>query len=267
MSVLSEILATKRTEVNWARERIPLEALQAQLAGAPPVRSFRDAIVRSEGNALIAEVKKASPSKGVIREDFDAVEIAGIYETNGATCLSVLTDARYFQGSLDNLRQIRGAVGLPLLRKDFMVDAWQIVESRVAGADAVLLIVAALSPEDLRSFLKLARELGLAVLVEVHDREELEEALDAGADIIGINNRDLHTFRTNLQVTYDLMPILNARPDLLVVSESGISKRIDVEKLEAAGVDAVLIGESLMSAPDIGLKVRELLGTVVPAVV
>ena len=210
--------------------------------------------------ALIAEVKKASPSKGVIREDFDPVAIAREYADNGATCLSVLTDEKYFQGKLEYLRQIRKAVTLPLLRKDFTIDPYQIVESRAAGADAILLIVAALPNKDLCYYLKIARQYDLAALVEVHDREELEEALEAGADLIGINNRDLHTFRSSLSVTLDLLSDLPPDPNRLVVSESGIFTRADVEKLGQAGVNAVLVGEALMRERDIGAKVRELLG-------
>lgn len=261
MSILSEILATKRTEVAWRRERTPLAALQARLIEAPPPRDFRAALANASETALIAEVKKASPSKGIIREDFDPLAIAGIYADNGAACLSVLTDEPYFQGKLDYLREIRKIVSLPLLRKDFIVDPWQIAESRVAGADAILLIVAALSPRDLCDFLKLAQEYGLAALVEVHDREELTEALQAGADLIGINNRDLHTFRTSLDVTLGLLAVLPPGSDPLVVSESGIHTRADVEMLEAAGVDAILVGEALMRQDDIAAKMHEMLGT------
>ena len=260
MSVLSEILATKRTEVAFLKERTSLPTLQQRLDGLPPTRDFRGALASAQGTALIAEVKKASPSKGVIRADFDAVAIAQTYAQNGATCLSVLTDERYFQGKLDYLRRIREVVAVPLLRKDFIVDPWQIVESRVAGADAVLLIVAALCPQDLRSLIRTAAETGLAALVEVHDAEEMQEALDAGADLIGINNRNLHTFRTTLSVTLDLLPTLPPDPNRLIVSESGIFTRPDVETLEAAHVHAILVGESLMREADIGAKVRELLG-------
>jgi indole-3-glycerol phosphate synthase len=261
MSMLSEILATKRTEVEYRREKVTLPFLQERLIDAPPVRDFRAALANARGTALIAEVKKASPSKGVIREDFDPLEIAQTYAANGATCLSVLTDEKYFQGKLEYLRDIRDIVSLPLMRKDFIIDSWQILESRAAGADAILLIVAALAPQDLGYFLKVARQYSLAALVEVHDREELEEALAAGADLIGINNRDLHTFRTTLKVTLDLLADLPPDPNRLVVSESGIFTREDIQKLQSAGVDAVLIGEALMHAPDIGAKLRELLGS------
>ncbi len=260
MSILSEILATKRTEVAFHKERTPLHALQAQLQSAPPPRDFRAALATAQGTALIAEVKKASPSKGVIRADFDAVEIAKVYAESGATCLSVLTDEKYFQGKLEYLHQIREVVSLPLLRKDFIVDPWQIPQSRLAGADAILLIVAALCPQDLRGLIKMAAEYDLAALVEVHDADEMHEALDAGAELIGINNRNLHTFRTSLSVTLDLLPTLPPNPNRLIVSESGIFTRADVATLEAAGVHAILVGESLMREADIAPKVRELIG-------
>jgi indole-3-glycerol phosphate synthase len=260
MSILSEILATTRTHVERAKALHPIDAMRRRAAEMPPTRDFRGALAGSEGTALIAEVKKASPSKGVIRQDFDALEIARIYAANGAACLSVLTDTPYFQGRLEYLHQIRAIVPVPLLRKDFIVDPWQIYESRVEGADAILLIVAALGRADLMSFLALAREVQLAALVEVHDREELGEALDAGADLIGVNNRDLHTFRTTLDTTLDIAKALPPDRDVLLVSESGIFTRADVLRLQEAGVGAVLVGESLMREADIGAKVRELVG-------
>jgi indole-3-glycerol phosphate synthase len=258
--MLSEILATKRTEVQRRREQVSLAFMQERLIDAPPTRDFRGALASAPEIGLIAEVKKASPSKGVIREDFDPLEIARAYAAAGATCLSVLTDEAYFQGKLEYLRQIRDIVSLPLLRKDFIVDPWQIAESRAAGADAILLIVAALPTRDLRYYIKMAKEYDLAALVEVHDREEMTEALDSGADLIGINNRDLHTFRSALSVTLDLLAELPPDPNRLIVSESGIFTRADVEKLAQAGVNAVLVGEALMREQDIGAKVRELLG-------
>ena len=260
MSILSEILATKRTEVEWARRRVPAETLREKIAGMPQTLDFRRSLMERSGTAIIAEVKKASPSKGIIRENFDPVEIARTYAENGATCLSVLTDETYFKGKLAYLSEIRATVSLPLLRKDFMVDTYQLLESRAAGADAILLIVAALSKPDLTLLLQGAKELGLAALVEVHDQEELEEARDAGATFIGINNRDLHTFRTSLEVTIGLISDIRSRSELTIVSESAIFTRGDVEKLEAAGVDAVLVGESLMREADIAKKLKELLG-------
>jgi indole-3-glycerol phosphate synthase len=261
MSVLSEILATKRSEVALRQEQIPAAVMQEWLLDAPPPRDFRAALSQAKDVALIAEVKKASPSKGVIREDFDPIAIAKIYAENGATCLSVLTDTPYFQGKLEYLSQIRTQVTLPILRKDFTIDPWQVVESRAAGADAILLIVAALSPPDLRSLLSITREYGMAALVEVHDRDEMVEALNAGADLIGINNRDLHTFRTTLTTTLNLLAEFPPDPGRFIVSESGIFTGADVKKLQAAGVDAILVGEALMREADIGAKVRELVGS------
>ena len=263
MSVLSEILATKRTEVAHKRDKFPIHRMQEQLIDAPPVRDFKAAIGRAraeQGMALIAEVKKASPSKGVLRENFDAYEIAQTYAQAGATCLSVLTDEPYFQGKLEYLRGIRQQIEVPLLRKDFIIDPWQIVESRIAGADALLLIVAALPCADLRQLLALTYEYGMSALVEVHDAGEMREAIEAGADFIGINNRDLHTFRTTIAVTLDMLAAAPHAADTTIVSESGIFTHADVETLARAGVDAVLVGEALMRETDIAAKVHELLG-------
>jgi indole-3-glycerol phosphate synthase len=261
MSILSEILATKHTEVARKREKVCLADLQECIANAPPVRDFRAALRSAPAPALIAEIKKASPSKGIIREDFNPRAIAKTYAENGAACLSVLTDRKYFQGEIEYLPYIHEVAPLPLLRKDFIVDPWQIAESRAAWADAILLIVAALSPVDLRHLLKTTQESGMAALVEVHDRDEMEEAIDAGADLIGINNRDLHTFRTKISVTLDLLKDLPPDPNRLIISESGIFTRRDVEQLRDAGVHAILVGESLMREADIGAKMHELLGT------
>ena len=205
-------------------------------------------------------MKKASPSKGVLREDFDPIEIAKTYADNGASCLSILTDEKYFQGKLQYLSEIRKVVSIPLLRKDFMIDPWQLFESRVHGADAILLIVAALKTSDLKLFLEIAKELNLSALVEVHDAEEMKEALSVGADLIGINNRDLHTFRVTLETTLNLARDLPSDPNRVIVSESGIFTRQDVDRLREGGVDAILVGESLMREADIGAKVRELVG-------
>lgn len=259
MSILSQILADKRTEVHCARRRAPAAELERRIADLPPTRDFVGALQNSAHKpALIAEVKKASPSKGIIRQDFEPVSIAQTYAENGAACLSVLTDEPYFQGHLSYLRAIRDVVDLPLLRKDFLIDDYQLLEARAAGADAVLLIAAALTKSDLEWMLDGAEALGLTVLVEVHDREELEEVLQTPARIIGINNRDLHKFRTTIQTTLDLLPVVPA--DRLVISESGINTRADVEKLAAAGVHSILVGEALMREPDVAAKMRELLG-------
>ncbi len=259
MSVLSEILASKRTEVHCARRRVPPAELERRIADMAPPRDFAGAILAAPCPALIAEVKKASPSKGVIRHEFDPVDIARIYAENGATCLSVLTDEEYFQGHLSYLSAIRAVTDLPLLRKDFIIDEYQLLESRAAGADAILLIEAALTGGEMEWLLEGAAHLGMAAIVEVHNAEELEEVLQTPAPLIGINNRDMHLFRTTLQTTLDLMP--HVPTDRLVISESGINKRADVEKLAAAGVQAVLVGESLMRESDIAAKMHELLGT------
>ena len=214
--------------------------------------------------ALIAEVKKASPSAGVICEDFDPVRIAREYEAAGAGCLSVLTDEKFFQGSLDHLRQIRAAVKIPLLRKDFIIDERQLLEAVEWGADAILLIVAILTDEQLRKFHSLATEAGLAALVEVHDEAELDRALKISPALIGVNNRDLKIFKVDLATTErlaaKLFPSPATRPTSLLVAESGIHTRADVERLKKCGAGAILVGESLMRGGDIQAKVRELIG-------
>ncbi len=235
-----------------ARGNLPCEPP----AFIPEARGFARALARP-GISLIAEVKKASPSKGVIRADFHPAEIARAYESAGASAISVLTDEPYFQGKLAYLDEVRGAVGLPLLRKDFIIHPAQIVEA-VGRADAVLLIVAALQPAELRDFLALAAACGLDTLVEVHDAAELDIALESGAPVIGINNRDLRTFVVDVETTLRLLP--NIPDDRIVVSESGISTHAQVQRLEEAGVDAILVGEALMANPDIAAKTRELLG-------
>lgn len=256
--ILDDIIAYKRQEVSWSRERMPLADVIAMARDMEPVRGFGRALSAGGGIRLIAEVKKASPSKGVIREDFDPLEIARIYEDSGAACISVLTDRRFFQGSLDYISLIRPAVAIPLLRKDFIIDAYQIFEARARGADAVLLIAACLEKSQLEDYMGIAGELGLDVLVEAHTYKELDRALLAGAEIIGINNRDLSTFTVDIGTTLSL--INDIPDDRIVVSESGIRSRDDVLRLQQAGVDAILVGESLMRERDIGKKVRELLG-------
>jgi indole-3-glycerol phosphate synthase len=213
----------------------------------------------ADGIALIAEVKKASPSKGVIRADFDPERIADAYAANGARCLSVLTDEAYFQGCDAYVQMAKEVAGLPVLRKDFTIDEYQLYEARIIGADAILLIAALMDSSQLDDCLGLAGELGLSALVEVHDDDELLRAKAAGAGLVGINNRDLRTFATTLETTFALLP--QVPKGTVVVSESGIGDRRDVERLAAAGVDAILVGESLMRETDIGAKVRELLGT------
>lgn len=256
--ILNEIIASKKEELAETKRAAPLADIKAKARDAQPVRGFAKALAGNGDMRLIAEVKKASPSKGVIREDFDPEKIAGIYEDAGASCLSVLTEKKYFQGSLEYLGLIRKVVGLPLLRKDFIIDEYQIFEARAAGADAILLISACLEQQQMQDYLGIAQQLGLDVLVESHTYKELDKALRVGATLVGVNNRDLTTFKVSLQTTLDL---LNDIPnDRIVVSESGIATREDVVRLQQAGVDAILVGESLMREKEIGKKVAELLG-------
>jgi indole-3-glycerol phosphate synthase len=262
MSILEEILRHKADEVAERRRQRPLAELQRLVHDLPPSRDFVGALrVTGAGGKggprVIAEIKKASPSKGVIRPDFDPVAIARTYAANGAKALSVLTDATYFQGHLSFLERISQAVTLPLLRKDFTIDAYQVYESRLAQADAVLLIVAALENGQLAELLALAQELDLAALLEVHTAYEVERILPLQPSLIGINNRDLRTFQTDLETTLRLRPLIP--PDVVVVSESGISTTEDMARLREKGVHAFLIGESLMRAADPGVKLRELL--------
>ena len=262
MNILDEIVAHKRTELEALPEMtVTLETLRAQVAERGGVRDFAGALAhpRAGDVGLIAEVKKASPSAGVIREDFDPVAIAREYEAAGASCLSVLTDEKFFQGSLEFLKQIRAAVDLPLLRKDFIIDERQIAEAIDWGADAVLLIAAILDDAQLGHFHALVTAAGLAALVEVHDEDELDRALALNAPLIGVNNRNLKTFEVNLAATEELAARMDLRHTLLV-SESGIHSRADVERLTACGARAVLVGESLMREDNIGAKVRELGG-------
>ena len=256
--ILDEIVAYKKEELAETKRGASLADQKKRAADAGPLRGFGAALTATGGIKLIAEVKKASPSKGVIREDFDPVGIAATYQEAGATCLSVLTEKKYFQGSLESLGAIRRAVGLPLLRKDFIVDEYQVFEARAAGADAILLIAACLDRRQLEDYLGIAGNLGLDVLVESHTVKELDKTLHAGARIVGINNRDLTRFTVSLQTTFDLLR--DIPDDRVVVSESGIQSRDDVVRLENAGVDAVLVGESLMREKDMGKKVKELLG-------
>ena len=256
--ILDTIIAHKQQELQIEEEQVPLATLKSKLANLPPTKDFRAAIAQSGNINLIAEVKKKSPSKGIIREDFDPIQIAETYAKNGAAAISVLTDVRFFDGRLDYLSSIRQVVDVPLLRKDFTIDPYHIYQARVAGADAILLIVAALTKDQLREFMDIAESLSLASLVEVHTDTELEIALDVEAEIIGINNRDLRTFHTDLATTFSLQEFLPTGK--VVVSESGIYTRADVESLREAGVNAILVGESLMRSPDIGEQVRKLIG-------
>ncbi len=256
--ILDTIIAHKQKELQIEQKQVPFSTLEAKLANLPPTKDFHHAIAQSDDIHLIAEVKKKSPSKGVIREDFDPVQIAETYADNGTAAISVLTDVQFFDGRLEYLTLIREVVDMPLLRKDFTIDPYHIYQARVAGADAILLIVAVLTPKQLRDFMNIAASLSLASLVEVHTAAELAVALDVGAKIIGINNRDLRTFRTDLATTFKLRESIPA--EKVVVSESGIYTRADVELLREAGVNAILVGESLMRSPDIGEQVRRLIG-------
>jgi len=256
--ILDQIVANRKQELEVSQRSLPLADLRRiALAGPPPV-DFAS-VLRGDGIKLIAEVKKASPSRGVIRADFDPVEIAQIYANNGASAISVLTESKYFHGSLNHLKDIKTALGktLPLLRKDFIFDPYQVYESRACGADSLLLIVAILAPQPLAELIGLTRQLGMECLVEVHNEAELEIALKSSARIIGINNRDLSAFTVDINTTRRLRPLSPA--DRPVVSESGIKDRADIARLRKWRVDAVLIGEALMSAPDIAAKMKELL--------
>lgn len=259
--ILATIVAHKRDEVARAKADAPVQELKARIGDLEDIpRGFERALrtaVASDWTPIIAEVKKGSPSKGVIRPDFDPLEIAGIYQDNGATCLSVLTDERFFLGHLRYLALIREQVGLPMLRKDFLIDPYQVYEARAAGADAILLIAAILSPQQIVDLAGLARELKLDLLLEVHDEQEMEVACGTDIGLIGVNNRNLATFVTDLGTTGRLAKMLPS--DRLLVAESGINHRADIERLTADGARAFLIGESLMREADIGAKLQELL--------
>ena len=259
-TILDAILAHKEGEVAVRQAALPQEEVQARANDAPPPRAFWAALQTPKRGrvALIAEVKKASPSAGIIRPDFDPVQIAREYESSGAACLSVLTDEKFFQGHDDYLIAVREAVSLPVIRKDFVVNDWQIYESRWLGADAVLLIVAALSPAQIKEYAALASEMGMAALVEVHTEAEMQVALDAKATLIGINSRDLHTFVTDLTTVARLAAMVPA--GVTLVAESGIRTPADVRQVADAGAKAVLVGETLMRSVDIGAAVGELLG-------
>jgi indole-3-glycerol phosphate synthase len=256
--ILAKIVAAKRQEIERRRAETPERVLASRLADALPVRDFRAALESGPGIGIIAEVKKASPSAGVLRSDFDPVAIARIYEANGANAISVLTDEPFFQGHLSYLTTIRQAVALPVLRKDFILDRYQVLEARVAGADAVLLIAEILGQAELPALLAQIHGLGMQALVEIYERDNLPRVLDAGARLVGVNNRNLRTFVTSLDHTLDLVG--EVPKGCCLVSESGIRTPADIERLQQAGVKAVLIGETLMRADDIGQKLRELRG-------
>ena len=260
--VLQRICAETLAEVARRRAVMPLEVLRGKLRHPVATRGFGAALKHAaagDGYGLIAEVKKASPSAGVIRADFDAGEIARAYEGAGATCLSVLTDGPYFQGTVEHLREARAAVRMPVLRKDFMLDAWQVYEARLMGADCILLIMAALTDGGARELEEVARGLDMDVLVEVHDRRELDRALGLQTQLIGINNRNLKTLETDLATTAELAP--HVPGDRFLVAESGIRTHEDVRRLAEAGARCFLVGESLLRQADVGAATRALLGS------
>jgi indole-3-glycerol phosphate synthase len=259
MSILERIVADKREELARARAGVPRAELERRCEALAPPRGFEAALVDPRGGIrLIAEVKRASPSRGVLAPDLDPVELARAYAAAGVDAISVVTDEKYFRGSLATLQAVRAAVSLPILRKDFTIDEYQLWESRAVGADAVLLIVSILEPPRLRDLLAGAKGLGLAALVECHTPAELDVALGAGARTLGINNRDLATFETRIETTLELLPLVPPGP--VVVSESGFFTGDQVRRVAEAGAHAVLVGEALVRAEDVGAKVRELTG-------
>lgn len=257
-TILDQIVAWKQQEVVAAQRAVPRGELEARLGTAPPVRDFAAALRSHHPLGLIAEVKKASPSAGLIRSDFDPVAIAECYAAHGAACVSVLTDERYFQGRLEYLTQIRAAIGLPVLRKDFIIDRYQVLEARVSCADAILLIAECLDDVSLRDLFDYAGELGLQCLVELYEPDNLERVLRLNPALVGVNNRNLKTMTTDLEHCIRLRAQIPA--EVLLVGESGIHCRGDVERLQSAGIHAILVGETLMRSPEIGAKVDELLG-------
>lgn len=257
-TILDRIMEVKRSEVETARERLPLEQIQREALASPSPHCFLDALRGDCRMSLIAEVKKASPSKGVFREDFDPRRYLAEYEVSSAAAVSILTDEQFFQGCPDTLQGARSVTQKPCLRKDFIFDEYQVWESRAWGADAVLLIVAVLAPRQLERLMVLTRELGMTALVEVHTASEVTIAMDVGARLVGINNRDLKTFSVNLDTTVRLRQQIPR--EVTVVSESGIQTRSDVEKLEEAGVQAILVGETLIRAENCQRRIAELLG-------
>ena len=266
-NILEKIVWHKETEVSRMREAVPLQQLQQQVQGLPATKGFVQALreqAQQQAPAIITEVKKASPSKGVIRSDFDPVAIARSYESGGATCLSVLTDSEFFQGSFDYLAQIRKAVDLPLLCKEFIIYPYQIYKARLMGADAILLIAAILSDKDLNYFVKIAKILGLDALVETHTTEEFERVLKIkGVELVGINNRNLEDFSVSLSTTEQIMATYGEQlqqRQILIVSESGLHTYEDVKTVADAGAQAILVGESLVKQPEPGDAIAPLLG-------
>ena len=254
---LEKVGAIQREEVDRRKASVSLEEMKERVSGLPSPRNLLESILKNGPMALIAEIKQASPSAGVIQERADIRRIAGAYQATGACAISVLTEAHFFHGELSHLRQVKDVVSVPVLQKDFIIDPFQIYEGRVAGADAVLLIAAMLSPDQLREFAELARGLGLVPLVEVHDEEDLKKISGLDLPLIGINNRNLKTLMVDLETTFRLFGRI--RPGTVVVSESGIKNRQDVNRLQEAGVRGILVGEVLMRAADPAQKIRDLL--------
>ena len=259
VDILQRILAVKAKEITAAKTHHPLSAMRIAAAAMPEPRDFVGALrakMAAGEAAVIAEIKKASPSRGVLRENFDPAAIAASYAEHGAACLSVLTDEQFFQGSADYLRQARAACSVPVLRKDFMLDAYQVYEACAMGADCILLIVAALNPRRMAELAAIAMDLGMAVLVEVHNSAELERALALKTPLIGVNNRDLRTFETRLDTTLGM--VKRVPPDRIVITESGILRPEDVSLMRENGVDCFLVGEAFMRAPDPGVELARL---------
>ncbi len=258
--ILTQIIEEKRREIESAKSGVSQKKLLGKIEKIKVSRKpnfFKHAIEKPHKLHLIAEVKKASPSAGIIREEFDPVKIASTYEANGASAISVLTDRKFFQGSITHLKQIKKTVSLPVLRKDFIIDEYQIYESVAAGADAALLIADLISAEELRKFMDIGRQFNIDFLIEVHSVEDVKKAVDSGGEIIGINNRDLHTFKVDINTTTRLLKIIPEGK--VVVSESGIKAKKDISYLTSLGVNAILVGEAFMRSADIGRKVRELI--------
>ncbi len=260
MGILQEILRNKREELKHSKNTVPLNDLKAKSRDVEATRPFKETIKREQSQPVnfIAEIKKASPSEGIIRKKFSVSEIISIYDRKDVNAVSVLTEQRFFEGSLDYLNTVRQKTVKPLLRKDFIIDEYQIYESRAGGADAILLIVTALDRHQLTDLLGLSKELSLECLVEVHNLKELDTALSCKADIIGINNRNLNTLQTSLSTTFEL--VKDIPEGKIIVSESGVNTRDDVKALESAKVDAILVGTTLMKSEDIGAKIDELMG-------
>lgn len=257
--ILQQIVAVKQEEVLLARRKMSLETMRQAAGHGPATRGFVRALraeIRKGKPAVIAEMKRASPSQGILRNHFDPAAIASSYENNGATCISVLTDAKHFLGTAEHLAAARAACGLPILQKDFVIDPYQIYQARVLGADCVLLIVAALASDQMRMLENCAHELGMDVLVESHNGDELERALELNTELIGINNRDLHSFKTSLETTLSLAS--RVPPDRVIVTESGIKSPLDVARMRDEGIQAFLVGEALMRAENPGDELRQL---------